>query len=373
MLDFTASEPFTLGVEMELQVVDRRTGDLTPRAPDLLAAWTGGPKVQPELFQSMIELNTGICGSAVEAERDLRETARPLMDIAESLGVRFISTGTHPTARYLDRVPYPAARYDGLIERNQWIARRLQIFGLHVHIGMESPDACIAVQNELLYDIGLVLAVSASSPFWQGEATGLSSSRVTMFESMPTAGMPAIVRDWREFSDLVDKLRRSRAITSLKDLWWDVRPSPKYGTLELRVCDGLADIRDTCTVVALVQALARRAGARIAAGEARDLPPLWLLRENKWRAARHGMEAALVLDDQGNTMGARELLGATLEDLTARGYLGDDAVYVADLRKVAAGGETSAERQRAIFARTNDLGVVTHALADAFERDVRSR
>jgi carboxylate-amine ligase len=370
-LDFTASELYTLGVEVELQIVDRATGDLTPKAPQLIEAWTGAPNVHPELFKSMIELNTGICRSAREVERDLRRTMVPLMDLADAQGLRFISTGTHPTARYQDRAPFPSERFDQLIERNQWIVRRLLIFGLHVHVGMPDGDTCIAIQNELLYDLGLLLAVSASSPFWQGERTGLASSRITMFESMPTGGTPAIVRDWLEFSELVAALTRSRAITSLKDFWWDIRPSPAYGTLELRACDGLASIRDTCAVVALVHALARRAGARIAAGKARPIPPPWLVRENKWRAARHGMNAALVTDVAGATIEARELLDATLDDLGCEGFFEGDDVYVADLREIAAGGGTSADRQIAVFEGTGDMRAVTQSLADYFEADVR--
>lgn len=370
-MDFAASRPYTLGVEVELQIVDRVTGDLTPRAPELIDAWTGGPTVQPELFQSMIEVNTGICQSATEVEEDLRRTIVPLMDIADAVGVRFISTGTHPTARYQERLPFPAERFYGLIERNQWIVRRLLVFGLHVHVGMPDGDTCIAVQNELMYDLGLLLAVSSSSPFWQGERTGLASSRITMFESMPTAGTPAIVADWAEFSDLVRALTASRAITSLKDLWWDIRPCPRYGTLELRACDGLASIRDTCSVVALVHALARRAGARIAAGRARPVPPPWLVRENKWRAARHGMDAAIVTHTSGTTMAARELLDATVDDLAAAGFLDGADVYVADLRALAAGGDTSATRQVAVFERTGDIGAVTRSLADYFEADAR--
>jgi carboxylate-amine ligase len=370
-LDFTASEPYTLGVEVELQIVDRATGDLAPKAPELIEAWTGGPTVHPELFKSMIELNTSICRSAREAENDLRRTVVPLMDLADARGLRFISTGTHPTARYQDRVPFPSERFDQLIERNQWIVRRLLIFGLHVHVGMPDGDTCIAVQNELLYDLGLLLALSASSPFWQGERTGLASSRITMFESMPTAGTPAIVRDWVEFSELVAALTASRAITSLKDFWWDIRPSPAYGTLELRACDGLASIHDTCAVVALVHALARRAGARIAAGQVRPPPPPWLVRENKWRAARHGMNAALVTDVEGTTTEARARLDSALDDLMDRGFLEADDVYLEDLRRIAAGGGTSADRQIALFERTGDLRAVTQSLADYFEADVR--
>lgn len=370
MIEFAKSEPYTLGVEVELQIVNRQTSDLAPAAPALLDAWTGRPTVHPELFQSMLELNTGVCATAEDAERDLRETARALTDLAHAQGVRFISTGTHPTASYLDRRIFPAPRYDGLIERNQWIAKRLLIFGLHVHVGVPDAETCIAVQNELLCDLGLVLALSSSSPFWHGEVTGLSSSRVTMFEAMPTAGMPALVSDWAEFSALVDTLTRARAITSLKDLWWDIRPSPKYGTLELRVCDGLPTIRETCAVVALVQAMARRAGARVAAGTNRGVPPAWRIRENKWRAARHGMNADFVTDDAGGMTPARDYLAALIAELETSGHFTGGESYVPWLTAMARGGRTSSERQLAMYERTHDLTAVAASLADEFEADV---
>ncbi|MCG6954918.1 MAG: YbdK family carboxylate-amine ligase [Gemmatimonadetes bacterium] len=370
MLEFAKSGPFTLGVEMELQVIDRDSGELSARAEQFLDGWTGPQRVRAELFQSMLELNTTVCQTAADAERCLRATAVPLLARSRELGVRFISSGTHPTARYQDRQVFPAERYYGLVERNQWIARKLLIFGLHVHIGMPDPETCIAVQNELLHDLGLLLAISTSSPFSQGEATGLASSRITAFEAMPTGGTPALVADWSEFSTLVDALMRSGAITSMKDLWWDIRPSPRFGTLEIRVCDGLPTIRETCAVVALSQALARRAGARIEAGDGRSFPPAWRIRENKWRASRHGMEADLVTGDDGTTVGCRAWLGTTLDELESGGYFTGSASYLPDLRRFVDGAPTSAVRQRRVFERTQDFDAVTLALADEFEADV---
>ncbi len=372
MLEFAKSEPFTLGVEVELQIVDRETLELSPKATQLLSKWSGPPTVQPEIFQSMIELSTGICRDAAHAEADLRATASKLLPIARQQGVRFIATGTHPTARYQERKLFPADRYHGLIARNQWIARRLLIFGLHVHIGMPDPETAIAVQNELLYDLGLLLAASTSSPFWQGEATGLSSSRITVFEALPTGGMPALVHDWTEFCELVEILQRSHAITSLKDLWWDIRPSPRYGTIEIRVCDGLASLRETAQIVALSQALARRAGARVAAGEGRTFPPAWRVRENKWRASRHGMDADYIVSNDGTTEPIRPYLKRTLDELAADGFMDSGSAHFVALRRIADGAPTSAERQRAIYERTQSFDAVTKALADEFEDDVLS-
>jgi glutamate---cysteine ligase / carboxylate-amine ligase len=370
MLEFAKSDPYTLGVEVELQVVDKQSMELIPKAPELINRWSGPPRVQPEIFQSMLEISTGIAADAAAADADLRATAEKLMPLARDAGVRFISTGTHPTARYQDRILYPADRYHGLIARNQWIARRLLIFGLHVHIGMPDPETAIKVQNELLYDLGLLLAISTSSPFWQGEATGLASSRITVFEALPTGGMPALVHDWSEFCELVETLQHANAITSLKDLWWDIRPSPRYGTIEIRVCDGLATLRETAMIVALSRALAMRAGARVAAGTGRSFPPAWRVRENKWRASRHGMEASLVVSDDGDTMSARPYLRNLLEDLVAGGFADPTSPYIHGLNRIADGAPTSAERQRAVYEQTRSFDAVTRALADEFEADV---
>lgn len=373
MLEFAKSEPFTLGVEVELQIVDRDTHELSPKAPQLLHRWSGPATVQPEIFQSMIELSTGVCRDAVHAEADLRATAEKLLPIAKSLGLRFIATGTHPTARYTERKLFPADRYHGLIARNQWIARRLQIFGLHVHIGMANPEVAIAIQNELLHDLALLLAVSTSSPFWEGDHTGLASSRVTVFEALPTGGSPQLVHDWNEFCELVETLQKAEAITSLKDLWWDIRPSPRYGTIEIRICDGLATLRETADIVALAQAMAKRAGARVAAGQGRSFPPMWRVRENKWRASRHGMDAELVIANDGTHAPARAYLARTLDELIADGHLDGQSAHANHLRAIAKGAPTSSERQRAVFAATNSLEAVARSVADEFEEDVLSR
>ena len=235
---------------------------------------------------------------------------------------------------------------------------------------MPDPETCIAVQNELLRDLGLLLAISTSSPYWQGEVTGLASSRVTVFEAMPTGGSPVLIRDWREFSTLVGTLQRAHAITSLKDLWWDIRPSPRYGTVEIRVCDGLASIRETCAIVALSQALAMRAGARVTAGKGRSYPAAWLIRENKWRASRHGMEAEYVTEDDGSTEPVRSYLLRTLDELQRDGFAEGSEAYFDELRAIGNGAPTSADRQRALYAKTESFLAVARALADEFEDDV---
>jgi carboxylate-amine ligase len=359
---------------MEIQLVDAETFDLVPRAPEILAR-AGAPdhRIEPEFFQSMLEVSTGVCETPQEAWDDLRTSFARLLPITRGLGVRMVSAGTHPFAHYEERVVSPSPRYHQLIERNQWIARRLMIFGLHVHVGMPSAEACIAIQNELAYDLGLLLGLSASSPFWLGSDTGLASSRITVFETLPTGGVPSLVPDWPAFDRLVTVLERSRAITSVKDLWWDVRPSPRYGTLEIRVCDAMPGLRSTIAVVALIQALAQAAWDRIRAGQRRPPPPDWFLRENKWRASRHGPEADLLLDLDGNVMLLRDLLEqhlASLEPYAAASGPGSPAAACRALARAAA---SSSSRQRDILSSTGSLVEVTRALADEFEDEFAPR
>jgi carboxylate-amine ligase len=185
--------------------------------------------------------------------------------------------------------------------------------------------------------------------------------------------MPALVHDWNEFSELVATLQKANAITSLKDLWWDIRPSPRYGTLEIRVCDGLATLHETAMIVALAQALAKRAGARVAAGTNRPFPPAWRVRENKWRASRHGMEADYLTSNDGDSMPVRAYLKRTLTELAADGFLDATSLHTTDLLAIADGAPTSSERQRAIFERTGSLDEVARAVASEFEDDILSK
>jgi glutamate---cysteine ligase / carboxylate-amine ligase len=304
----------SIGVEVELQLLDRHTYDLTPASPKILAqVGFGNPKIKAEILQSMLEVNTSICRNANEVQEDLQASFGIVRDVCDEIGVKLASTGTHPFARYNERKIFPAKRYQDLIDRNQWIARRLMIFGLHVHVGMESGDDAIRMNNALLHYLPVILALSASSPFWQGEDTGLASSRITFFEALPTGGHPCLLKNWDDFIRLHSSMIRSEAIRSTKDIWWDIRPCPHYGTLEIRICDGPATLAETVSLVAFIHALCHWLRERMADGEKIPPPAYWVLRENKWRASRHGLDADFIINNRGDSIPMRKFIMTLLK------------------------------------------------------------
>ncbi len=348
MIAFAPSERFTLGVELELQIVDPDTCDLTGKSPEILSRWRGDPqRISPEIFQSMIEVNTKPCRTVHEVRADLLESLNELARIGDELGVNFAMNGTHPFAHYTERTLYPSERYQALIDRNQIISRRLVIFGVHVHVGMTSGDHCFWMNNQLLKYLPHLLCLSASSPYWEGLDSGLASSRVTIFESIPTGGHPCLVRDWREFEDLVATLTKAKAITSVKDIWWDIRPSPGFGTLEIRVLDGMATLGEVLALTAFIQVLCYAIERGVLPPEA-ELPPDWLVRENKWRAARYGVHAELIQNPTGVSRPFREEMAELLQTLAPLfAELGYGREREALGRILS--GESGAERQRRQF------------------------
>lgn len=352
MIAFAPSERFTLGVELELQIVDPDTCDLTGRSPEILARWQGDPqRISPEIFQSMIEVNTRPCRDVHEVRQDLLGSLNELSRIGDELGVHFAMNGTHPFAHFTERTLYPSDRYQTLIDRNQIISRRLVIFGVHVHVGMTSGDHCFEMNNQLLNYLPHLLCLSASSPYWEGLDSGLSSSRVTIFESIPTGGHPCLVTDWREFQELVATLTQAKAISSVKDIWWDIRPSPGFGTLEIRILDGMATLGEVLSLTAFIQVLCHAIERGVL--PRRDLPPDWLVRENKWRAARYGVHADLIQSPRGDSRPFRDEMNELLTRLeplfTEFGYQNEKAGILKIL-----GGESGAERQRRQFEKSVD-------------------
>lgn len=369
-IPFGKSDLFSLGVEVELQIIHPLTRNLFPISPDILEEWSlQSPHLKPEIFQSMLEIDTPICKNVQEVEHELLLTSRELARICKKHGARLASNGTHPFAKWHNRIFYPSDRYEYLLERNQHIARRLMIYGLHVHLGMKDGDHCIAMMNEFLYYLPHMLAMSASSPFWTGHDTGLASSRITVFEAHPAGGTPCRVENWADFEDIVQKLTRSKSIGSFKDIWWDIRPSPNYGTLEIRICDGVPGIRKTSRLVAFIHLLARHIQKRLDQGIRRQTPDDWMVRENKWRASRHGLDCEVLIDNDGMTKNLREdindLLAAMKEDAAELGY----TEYLKQLVEEDL-THPSYEIQRALFEKTGALEDVVDSLCDVFEKDL---
>jgi len=368
-LEFNSSPEMTLGVEMELQVIDGKTKDLTAGTPKIFEKLGGEQRhIKPELVQSMIEIDTGVCDSISEVKRDLQMQIHTLYSVCKELGYELASAGSHPFARYSERILYPAERYRNLIDRNRWLAQRLMVFGLHIHVGMRDEYHAMAMNNAMVHYLPHLLALSASSPFWQGKDTGLASSRVTIFEALPTAGHPCTFKDWQEFEAFYDAMVTSRSISSIKDIWWDIRPQPNYGTVEIRICDGPATLRETLSIVALVQCLYHWFDQQYRDKKEFMPPPYWMLRDNKWKAARYGLEAEIILNEKGKT----NYLRAEIEHLLGvLGPLAESLECANELRHVQTMLDRgcSYQRQKALYDKEGTFLVVAESIIEEFQND----
>src|SRR3954454_2690041 len=369
-IPFHSSERASLGVEWELMLVDPDTRQLTSGATEILAEITPEgldehPKAKHELLQSTIEIITGICSTVAEAKADLAGTLAEVVAAADRRGLALMCAGTHPITDWQTQQISPKERYLQLVERMQWLARRLQIFGVHVHVGVRAPDKAIPIVNALTQYVPHFLALSASSPFWKGADTGLASARSKVFESMPTAGLPYQLSGWHEFEDYMQTLITTHAIDSVREVWWDIRPPPNFGTVELRICDGLPTLDEIGAVAALSQCLVEQFDTQLDRGYTLPVPAGWVLRENKWRAARYGLDADIVVDEKGTVRPVRQAIRDLVEELepTAR-RLGCTA-QLADVERVLAVGD-SYQRPRAVgAAHDGDLrAVVASIVAD---------
>lgn len=363
---FHPSEFLTLGVEVEVQLLDRKTLDLAPVSPRLLASLGNSSAFKPEFYSTMLEMVTGVCQTVDDAERDLGESSYRLLEVAEKSGVSISGVGTHPFAGLGQEAHlYPDRRYRRLLKKNQWIGKNKNLFGLHIHLGMTSGEQAIELLNAARPYLAYLLAFSASSPFWHGQDSGLASSRATVFESQPISGPAPMMRDWNDYLNLTRQMLRSGAIGSLKDLHWDIRPCPHFGTLELRICDGQAHLSDTIALVAVVQSLFSYLDEQRQQGNLPATASEWRLRENKWRAIRWGLEAEMITDEHGTIA----CLGHELHDLFHRleshaQRLGC-AHHLHRAHLILERGN-SAQRQRQVYRRTRSLKAVLGHLMEEF-------
>jgi len=370
---FNASERSSLGVEVEMGIVDRDTRDLVSMAGAILervgCGHPGGehPKAKHELFQSTIEMITGVCLSVAEARADLEGTLGELTAVTDDLGVDLICSGTHPFAHWRAQQVSPIARYQELIDKIQWPARRLAIHGIHFHVGVSSGEKAVAITNSLAYHLPLFLALSASSPYWHGLDTGLASCRTKVFEGLPTAGPPPSLESWADFEGFMETLIAAHAISSIREVWWDVRPHPDFGTVELRMSDGMASLGEVAAVAALAQSLVQHLSdlddRGLALPGARD----WVVRENKWLAARHGLEARMIVDGHGTLQPIRQVIDELLVTLASTAAaLGCDE-ELDQVRRILDVGPGYL-RQRRIVAEGGTLVDVVDRLVDEMAR-----
>lgn len=373
-IEFNPSRGPTLGVEWELQLVDAETRHLRQDAREVLAALPslseGGeiPKIRHELMESTVEIVTDVCHTVGEAKADLAATVAALRSAAAERGIALCCTGTHPISDWRDAVMAPVQRYADLIQEMQWLARRIQTFGVHVHVGVSDADRVIPIVNALSAYLPHFLALTASSPFWSGHDTGLASSRAVVFGQLPTAGPPHLLDDWAAFEDYMATLLRAGSIRSIKEVWWDIRPHPDFGTVEIRMFDGIPTLRELGMAAALCQSLVTLFDQQLDRGYTLPRPSAWVVRDNKWRATRHGLDALVITDESGNTVPLRDDLYELVRELEPVA----DRLGCAEELKVA--GEilehgAPYERQRAIRAEGGTLETVVDAAIAEFAED----
>ena len=377
-ISFTHNARPTVGVEMELHLVDAATGELASASNDILAEMGAAhpdgehPKAKHELFQSTVEIITGVCENAAEAGDDLRTTMEELRASAQRRGLTLISAGTHPFGLVREQVVSPHQRYIDLIDDLQWPARRMLICGMHVHVGVPDGERAIRIIAELMRHHPLFLALSSSSPYFEGEDSGMASARTKIFEGLPTAGLPPPLANWSDFETFMSTLLDSGCIRSIREVWWDIRPHPDFGTVEFRMCDATPTVRETVALAALAQTLVEWTNRRITDDSLPPPPRDWTVRENRWLAARYGIDAELIVEhpDTGHPdrRPVRELVAELLDELRpVAGDLGN-LDQLADLDVLLAIG-TGAERQRQVIEAGGTLVDVVHHLAAELAAD----
>jgi len=368
---FGASEPYTLGVEEEYMLLDPESFDLVQHIEMVLDAIQGdelASRLNAELMQSVLEIATPVCRTAGDVMHELQTLRGYVRDVARAQGLRVGSAGTHPFSLFERQRITAKDRYHALIDQLQYVARRELIFGMHIHVAVDDPDKAIQIVNGLLPHLAPLLALSASSPFWRGEPTGLSSSRQIVFSAFPRSGPPPRFRDYEDYASVVGQLERTGCIADYTHIWWDIRPHPKWGTIEVRVCDAVTRLEDAVAIAAYCQALVKQLSERYDAGE--EIPSYHriLTSENKWLAARYGLDAPVMDLATGSRIRSpiAKLVRRTLRDLEPHAReLGSER----ELEGVAAllGRGTSAERQLRVYNANRDIVEVVRAIADATE------
>ncbi|WP_238421776.1 glutamate--cysteine ligase [Gordonia sp. 'Campus'] len=368
-IEFDGSPTPTLGVEWEFALTDKVTGDLSNSAAALFAAVgehhpDRAGKIHKELLRNTVELVTGICRTTGEAIADLTDTLGVVRVLTEDLGVDLYGAGTHPFAEYSTQLLTEGHRYAELIERTQWWGRQMLIWGVHVHVGISHRDKVLPVLDALLNYYPHLLALSSSSPMWAGQDTGYASNRAMMFQQLPTAGLPFQFETWAQFEAFVTDQMTTGIIDHLNEIRWDIRPSPHLGTIEVRVCDGMTNLGELSAVVALIHCLVVDLDRRFTAGETLPTMAPWLVQENKWRAARYGLDAIVILDADCREKLVTDDLRVLLERLEPIARELDCVAELSGVERIIARG-ASYQRQRAVHRRTQSMrDVVASVVAE---------
>ena len=374
-IDFRESPRPTLGVEWELALVDKTSRDLSNSASEVFErakGRVGADRLHKEFLRNTVEVVTGICDTVGEAIDDLRTTLSAILPITDEVGVDLYGAGTHPFGEWSRQLLSEGHRYAELVNRTQWWGRQMLIWGVHVHVGMPSQERVMPVLSSLLNHYPHLQALSASSPLWGGIDTGYASNRALMFQQLPTAGLPFQFATWAQFETFTRDQLTTGVIEDISEIRWDLRPSPRLGTLENRICDGVTNLTEMAGLVALMHCLAVDLDTRLAGGETLPTLPPWHVQENKWRAARYGLDAIIIVDADSSERLVTDDLGDLLERLAPvarRLGCADELASVAEIPRQGA----SYQRQLAVAAdHDGDLRAVVDSVVGELRDSIQA-
>jgi glutamate---cysteine ligase / carboxylate-amine ligase len=369
--NFGAGDQYTLGVEEEYMLLDNESFDLVQHVDTVLSAAQNGEltdRIGPELMQSVVEISTPVCKGVAEVDAELRKLRGLVSGIAGERSMRVGSAGTHPFSLFERQRITARDRYRNLVDQLQYVARRELIFGLHIHVAVDDPEKAIKVTSALLLHLPDFLALSANSPFWRGEATGLASSRQMVFAAFPRSGPPPRFRDYGDYAEVVGQLEKTGCIADYTHIWWDIRLHPRFGTIEVRVMDAVTRVEETVALTAYVQALVKHYAERFDSGA--ELPSFHriLISENKWLGARYGLEAPVMdlATGRRNRVPVAQLIRRTLRDIEPHARELGAERELEGIKDILAKGN-GADRQLRVFNANRDIVEVASEIADATE------
>lgn len=368
MLSFASSAQSTLGAEWELAIVDAEDFALASRAPEVLEALKADGnenfhgKIVGEMLTNTLEIVSGVQAEVAGITADLSETLDYLRSILAPRGLDVLSAGTHPFSPWWEQEVTPAYRYEELVNRTQWWGRQMLIFGVHTHVGIANRDHVMPIVRALMAYVPHLEAVSASSPYWAGHDTQYASNRAMLFQQLPTAGLPFQLKNWGEYEDYIGDMLHTGVVDSINEIRWDIRPAPGWGTVEVRVCDGIPTLAELAAVTAFVQCLVHDMSQRLDRGEELNFLPDWFHRENKWRSARYGMDTIIIENAACDERLVTDVIADEVERLAPIAQeLGCSAELESMLNFARVGA--SYQRQKKLFEETGRIEDVAGLLA----------
>lgn len=366
-LPFAVSERSTVGIEWEVALVDADSGDLRQAAQAIFdvvqpADGSDHPHITSELLLNTVEVSSGKCRTVGEAGADLQRALDEVAAAARPLRIELMGAGTHPFANWATQRVTDKQRYATLIDRTQWWGRQMLIFGVHVHVGVEDRDKVLPLSRAMLTVFPHIQSLSASSPFWGGKDTGYASNRALLFQQLPTAGLPPQFERWEQLEQYVGDMMHTGVIDQVNEVRWDIRPSPRFGTLEMRIADGAACLLEVTAISAFTHCLVEHFSSMIDAGEPLPALPPWFVQENKWRSARYGMDAIVITDAAGDEELVTDSVSRWLVELAPVAERLGCTAELEQVRTILRRG-ASYQRQRAVARRhAGELEPVVRAL-----------